>query len=120
GRPAQARAQVTRSIVLTPPELFDVALSPDGTRLAYTIDQPGRSGIYMRRLDEIEAKLVEGTEDACCPFFSPDSRWLGFADGSLKKVAVSGGAPLPICDMSAGDGATWGPYGTLVFSPHQR
>src|SRR5215813_2498041 len=74
---------------------------------------------YMRRLDEIEAKLVEGTEDACCPFFSPDGRWLGFAGGSLKKVAVSGGAPLAICDMSAVNGATWGPDGTIVFG-HRR
>jgi len=120
GRSIAPPLQVTRSIVLTPTQLFDVTLSPDGTWLAYTIDQSGNTKIYLRRLDALEAKPIDGTDGSCCPFFSPDSRWLGFSNGSMKKVAVSGGAPQAICDMSGGNGATWGADGTIVFAPTQR
>jgi len=70
-----------------------------GTRLAYVMARGGVSQIYLRSLDEFDAKPIAGTEGADSSFFSPDSRWLAFSGaGKLKKVAVSGGAPQTICD----------------------
>src|SRR5262249_42831284 len=74
-------------------------LSPDGRYLAYTAETSGKQAIYLRPLDEYEAKLVPGTENGVDPFFSPDGDWLGFiADGKLKKVPLRGGPALAICD----------------------
>src|SRR5208282_5390798 len=59
-----------------------------------------------------------GTEDASSPFWSPDSRSIGFyADGKLKKVALSGGPPDTLCD-AGGWGATWNRDGVIVFENH--
>ena len=59
----------------------------------------GRSQIYVRALDRLEARPIPGTEDGRVPFFSPDGLWLGFASESeLKKVPLSGGAPTNLCD----------------------
>jgi len=91
-------------------------LSPDGTLLAYTASRGGIQQIYFRSIDSLEARPIAGTEGARSPFFSPDSQWLGFANGSgkLKKVAVSGGAPVDIAD---GFYACWGVNDTIVFTP---
>jgi Tol biopolymer transport system component len=77
------------------------------------------SQIYIRPIDQQAAWPIEGgVGDA--PFFSPDSKWLGFWDAStrsLRKVALSGGAPVKICDAVSGvSGAAWGPDGTIVFA----
>jgi len=102
------------ALVLSEP---NVALSPDGTRLAYIGSRSEITQIYLQALDQFETKPIPGTEGASTLFFSPDSRWLGFSvGGKLKKVAVSGGAPQPICDTDAGFGATWGPDDTVVFT----
>ena len=84
-----------------------VALSPDGTHLAYVARQGGAQQVYLRAMDSLEARPIPGTEVAVGantysePFFSPDSQWLGFfAGGKLKKVSVSGGATLTLCDAS--------------------
>lgn len=59
-----------------------------------------------------------GTEGAAAPFFSPDSQWIGFfASGKLKKVPVSGGAALPVCDARAAYGGSWSGRGVIYFSP---
>jgi eukaryotic-like serine/threonine-protein kinase len=96
-----------------------LALSPDGAHVAYeVIGGDGRQQLYLRSLDEFDAKPIMGTEDACCPFFSPDNRWLAFSEGTkLKRVAVSGGAIQVICDHPGNYGATWGADDTIVFSP---
>jgi serine/threonine-protein kinase len=89
-----------------------VAISPDGTELVYVANER----LYLRALDQLVAAPIAGTEaggtagHARAPFFSPDGRWVAFwQNGQLKKVAVSGGAPVTICDMSAGipAGASW-------------
>jgi len=101
--------------VLVPPN--SVALSPDGTRLAYVVERDKRTQIFLQALDELDPKPVAGTEDGYGPFFSPDGRWLGFTgQGRLKKVAVTGGAPQMICDADGAFGATWGPNDTVVFA----
>ena len=61
---------------------------------------------------------MPGTEEASSPFFSPDGRWIGFfADGQLKKVAVSGGEPISLIEVGLNRGGAWGPDGTIVYSP---
>ena len=68
------------------------------------------------------ARPLAGTEDADYPFWSPDSRFLGFfAQGQLKKVEVSGGAVLTICDAAGnGRGGTWNRDGLIVFGSGNR
>ncbi len=91
-----------------------VALSPDGRTLAYSSE--GR--IYTRRLDAFSAPAVtRGAAEPSVPFFSPDSRWLGFVSGGhLYKVAVEGGDPIRVTPVSLVPGADWGPDDTIVFS----
>ena len=94
-----------------------VAISADGSLMAY-IEGEGDSGqLYLRRMDSFESIAIEGADEAQSPFFSPDSRWLGFAaDGKMKKVSVDGGSPQEICDIEVLHGATWADDGTIVFN----
>jgi serine/threonine-protein kinase len=94
-------------------------LSPDGTVLAF-IGQAsdGRSQLYVRSLSQVQAKPLAGTDLARYPFFSPDGRWIGFfADGKLKKIATTGGAVVPLADVSDARGGTWAEDGTIAFVP---
>ena len=90
-----------------------VAVSSDGTRLVYSANEQ----LYLRAMDQTEATPVRGTEgEARSPFFSPDGEWVGFfAQRQLKKVAVSGGAPVTLCDAQPPLGARWGADDTIVF-----
>ena len=95
-----------------------VALSPDGTHLAYVARQGGTQQLYLRAMDSLEVKPIPGTEGAVNPFFSPDGQWVGFfAGGKLKKVSVSGGAVLPLGDAATPRGASWGSQGIIAFTP---
>jgi len=95
-----------------------IALSPDGTHLAYVARQGGTQQLYLRAMDSLEAKPIPGTEGAATPFFSPDGQWIGFfASQKLKKVLVSGGAALTLASASYPAGATWGRQGIIAFSP---
>ncbi len=80
------------------------AISPDGRLLAFVaMDSSGKSQLYLRALDSPTAQALAGTEGASYPFWSPDSRFLGyFAQGKLKKIPVGGGPPQPLCDVAAG------------------
>ena len=94
-----------------------VALSPDGRFVAYFARNEGTSELYLRALDELEAKPIAGSEGGLMPFFSPDSQWLGFdAGGAMMKVSVSGGVPVPLFEGSAHRGASWSESG-VVLSP---
>jgi len=96
-----------------------LALSPDGSRLAYVASQGDTAQqIYVRAMDSGEAKPIFGTEGATAPFFSPDGQWLGFfAGGKLKKIGVNGGVAQPLTDAPVlFRGATWGNQGAIVFS----
>jgi Tol biopolymer transport system component len=96
-----------------------VALSPDGSLLAFAARQTDSSSmLHVRPLDQLHAQPLPGTEGATSPFFSPDGRWIGFfADGKLKKVSIGGGAVVAICDAPAGRGGSWGEDDTIVFAP---
>ena len=93
-------------------------LSPDGTTLVFAAGKSGPSRLYVRRLDQLEAIPLPGTEGAMSPFFSPSGDWIGFFTlTQLKKVAVTGGAAVPLCDTVNARGGTWLPDDTIVFSP---
>ena len=99
------------------------ALSPDGTVLAF-VAQPGTERspqLFVRRLNQLHAMPLAGTDNAHVPFFSPDGQWVGFfADGKLSKVAVTGGAPTVLADAPEMRGGSWGEGDTIVFSPNRR
>jgi Tol biopolymer transport system component len=95
-------------------------ISPDGHTLAFVAQANARavSQLYVRPLDVLRAQPLAGTEGARDPIFSPDGRWIGFfADGKLKKVAVTGGATVTIADAVNSRGAVWADDDTIVFQP---
>lgn len=95
------------------------ALSPDGRTLAYTARDGASQALYVRRLDRLGVERLPRTEGANSPFFSPDSRWIGyFANGRLRKVPALGGSPLDICNTGAEcRGAAWNHHDEIVFAP---
>jgi Tol biopolymer transport system component len=116
--------QAVRSMIPLVPEAIiggdgtpGLALSPDGRRLAYAAEVKGTSGLYVRRLDRLDATLVPGTEGASSPFFSTDGGSVGFfADGKLKTVSLDGSFPRIICDAPRGRGGSWETPNTIVFA----
>ena len=97
-----------------------IALAPDARTIAWSAcdTASGRCAIYVRALDRLEARLLPGTENGHSPVFSPDGRWIAFfADGSLKKIAVAGGAPTPIAAAPDPAGAAWSADGRLAYAP---
>jgi serine/threonine-protein kinase len=95
-----------------------VILSPDGRRLVYVGVSDGQRRLYVRSLDELEARPIPGTEGAATAFFSPDGESLGFYDGSkLKKVRLDGKPPITLYEEVDGWGATWATDGTIFFAP---
>jgi serine/threonine-protein kinase len=96
-----------------------LAISPDGQTLAFTGAKGGKTQLYVRRLGQLQATPLAGTEDAISPFFKPDGQWIGFfAGGKLKKISVTGGAAVTLCDAPLGRGGTWGEDGSIVFTPN--
>ena len=97
-----------------------LALSPDGTRLAYVATRAGTAQLYLHTMGQLEAEPIAGTEDARSPFFSPDGQWLGFFAGAkLKKVSVSGGTPVIVCEITTDQAtASWGADDTIVLKAH--
>ena len=94
-----------------------LAMSPDGRYLAYvTSDQDDNTRLFIRPANSVETNVLAGTDGASQPFFSPDSRTIGFfADHSLKTVSVSGGQPVLMCDAPHPKGAYWSKDGRIVF-----
>jgi serine/threonine-protein kinase len=93
-----------------------VAVSADGMRMVYVALHAGRPRLFMRTVDRDAPQAIEGSDSAADPFFSPDGNWVGFfAHGSLKKLRVEGGTPVPLCAAHPGAGASWSRDGTIVF-----
>src|SRR5262249_14776479 len=99
-----------------------LGLSLDGRWLVFVASASGgKSSLWLRPLDALEARALPGTEGASHPFWSPDSRFLGFfAQGKLKKMEVPDGPPQIISDASTtfSLGGTWNRDGVIVFAPH--
>jgi Tol biopolymer transport system component/predicted Ser/Thr protein kinase len=97
----------------------DAVLSPDGTRIAFVAEGAERKPrLYVRSLDQMQATVISGTEDARDPFFSPDGQWIAFfAQGKLKKISVQGGEAFTLCEAPNERGGSWGDTGLIVFAP---
>ncbi len=95
----------------------NIALSQDGTRLAYTLSSERR--LLVHDLAAFESRPLAGTEGATAPFFSPDGDWIGFKQaGKVRKVGLDGGDPVDICDLSENTpGLAWGLRNAILFSP---
>src|SRR5579871_946494 len=126
-----APAPVVRTVI-NPPEkaLLNLSgdtagppvLSPDGSTLAFTATRPdGTTAIWIRPMDSLQARVVPGTENAIFPFWSPDSRSLGFfTENKLKTVDLNGGSPQVLADAPFGRGGAWSSRGVIVYSPETQ
>jgi len=96
-----------------------MALSPDGTKLAFAaLDTSGKTMLWVRSLDSEPPRKLDDTEGAEYPFWSPDSRFIGFfVPGKMKKVLATGGPPFVVCDAPNGRGASWNNEDVIIFSP---
>jgi eukaryotic-like serine/threonine-protein kinase len=129
-RPSPMAAPIT--FTLPPPEGLQyltiygaLSVSPDGRTVAFVATDANRrfadaetsaGALYIRSLGSQEAKRLSGTDGASSPFWSPDSRFVGFiAGGNLKKVAVAGGPPITLAERANGRSA-WSAQGVLLFS----
>ena len=123
-RPSPPPLPVSRAVITLPPgqrlaglDQPTVALSPDGTQLAYVALQGGTQQLYLRALDSLEARPVPGTEGAVNPCFSPDGQWLVFFVGQkLKKISVNGGTSQTLGDAAFAHGVGWSSQGIIAFS----
>lgn len=113
---------VTRFAIALPPgqqltlQRQAVAISPDGTHIAYTAE--GR--LYLRAMSELEARAIPGADNSITPVFSPDGQSLvifSLPDAALKRIAVSGGVPVTLCQTRAANGISWGDGGILFALP---
>jgi hypothetical protein len=125
--PRSEPASPTRATILSPGPDADLppgnfALAPDGGALVYveegqTTEEVNQQVLYVRELDEMKARPLEGTKGAKFPFWSADSRFIGFfAGGELRRVPRGGGAVQRICAAKAGRGGAWNAEGTIVFA----
>jgi serine/threonine protein kinase len=122
--------QSARSIraVIDPPEKTSLnltgdsagppVLSPDGASIAFAATSAdGKTALWVRPTNTLEARMLPGTTGAMFPFWSPDSRSVGFfAETRLKTIELSGGTAQIVCDATLGRGAAWGPGDVIIFS----
>jgi Tol biopolymer transport system component len=94
-----------------------LAISPNGRMIAMlATNKDGARTIWVRALNAVTPRQLSGTEDALSPFWSPDSRYLAFFAGRrLKKVDVSGGPPIDLCESGAPLGGSWSRHGVIIF-----
>jgi Tol biopolymer transport system component/aminoglycoside phosphotransferase (APT) family kinase protein len=108
------------SFSLEPARPGAVAVSPNGQQLAFSArDAGGEVLLWVRRIGDLEARSLSGTEGAAYPFWSSDSRHLAFFtdDGKLRKIDTTGGPPVTICAAANGKGGSWGSDGHILFAP---
>ncbi len=97
-------------------------VSPDGRRVAIAAQGPdGKQVLWVRPLDSLAFQPVPGTEEALAPFWSADSRFLGFVSGGkLRKIDVQGGPPQTLCEVGLAVGGAWNRDGVILFSRQGR
>jgi Tol biopolymer transport system component len=99
-------------------EWHNLAVSPDGSRVAFVAKTEEAHRIWIRPLRALSAQPVAGTDDAVSPFWSPDGSQLAFfASGKLKRIAASGGLAQTLCEVSSRmTQGSWGTKGTILFA----
>ncbi|HEV8232422.1 MAG TPA: protein kinase, partial [Thermoanaerobaculia bacterium] len=115
--------EAVRASILPPPgTIFDpidgpVAASPDGRQVVFSAkDADGRASLWVRALDALEPRKLEGTGDPYDPFWSPDGRFVGYgAPAGLFKFEVPSGPPQKIADMADGRGCAWNRDNVVLF-----
>jgi Tol biopolymer transport system component len=124
GRGEAPKLQVYRA-ALTPPaghsfEPYDFAISPDGSRLAFTATSAdGERTLWVRSLASDSSQEFSGTRGASFPFWSAEGREVAFfAEGKLKKIDLATAGVQNVCDVVRGRSGTWNREGTIVFSPN--
>ena len=103
------------------PDSRESALSPDGRMVAFVtggITGIASTQLWVRPLSEPKARVIQGVAGAHLPFWSPDSKRIGFfANGKLNTIAAEGGRIDVVCDAPDGRGATWNSTDEIVFAP---
>jgi Tol biopolymer transport system component/predicted Ser/Thr protein kinase len=94
------------------------AISPDGRVVAFVAAVGVKTSLWVRPLDSLAARELPGTDGGYDPFWSPDSKSLGFfAPGKLKRIDVADGVPQVLCDVIEGRGGAWSSQGVILFAP---
>ena len=116
-RPVPTAPEV-RFEINTPPTVDpSLAISPDGLKIIFVARSAGQSQLWLRSLDSPSARPLPGTERASSPFWSPDSRSIGFfADEKLKRMDIAGGSIQTLASALVAFGGAWNSDGTIVFS----
>jgi Tol biopolymer transport system component len=100
-----------------------VAISPDGSRLAYVAARDGITQLFLQEVGRLEVAPVAGTQGARNPFFSPGGAWVGFfTEGKLRKLSIADGSLKDICESleRGAGGAIWRTDNTILFSSGYR
>jgi Tol biopolymer transport system component/predicted Ser/Thr protein kinase len=121
-REAPPLEQTLRATIAMPAgtahSFHDFAISPDGRNLVISATVNGKVQLWLRAMNGLQAQPIPLTEDARDPFWSPDSRFIGFfADGKLKKIPAAGGPVQSLCDVPSSRGGSWNRDNVIVFSP---
>jgi serine/threonine protein kinase len=114
-------ANEVRLEINTPPttDPVSLAVSPNGQKIVFQGVSGGESRLWVRSLDSLSPRPLPGTESATHPFWSPDSRSIGFfAEGQLKRIDLDGSALQILAAVAAGRGGTWNSDGTILFAQH--
>jgi serine/threonine protein kinase/Tol biopolymer transport system component len=117
-RGSAVESREVRFEIATPPttEATSLALSPDGRAIVFAAASDGTSQLWLRALDAVSPRLLPGTDNASLPFWSPNSRSVGFfADGQLKTIALDSGSVRAL-GPSGVQGGAWSEDGTILFS----
>jgi Tol biopolymer transport system component len=118
-QPSTDPAAEVRLEITTPPTMdpISMALSPNGRMLTFVASDNGTQRLWLRPLDSETAQPLPGTEAASYPFWSPDSRAIGFAArGKLKRLDIGGGQPRTLTDVAGYRGGSWNPDDVIVFA----
>jgi Tol biopolymer transport system component len=119
-RSVEIRTNVIKLSIVLPADspVDSFAISPDSRTLAFTAALEGKQWLWVRPLDALESRPLPGTEGATFPFWSPDSRSIGFfAQTKLKRVDAGGGPPRDLANVIVGRGGAWSSRGVIVYAP---